>query len=64
MNPENVPSWVKEEIAVFGLEKAKQIFLARAERVKSLIPNWIKYVSFSFEPFYWQAEKMWREASE
>ena len=63
MNPENVSSWVKEEIAAFGPKKAKQIFLARADRVKPLIPDWIKYVSASFEPFYWQAEKMWRDAS-
>jgi len=63
LNPENIASWVKEEIDAFGVEKAKQIFSERADRVKALIPHWIRYVSASFEPFYWQAEKMWSDAA-
>lgn len=63
LNPENVPSWGKEEIECFGPNKAREIFADRARRAKALIPAYVRYVDHTMEAFYHQAAQMWQDAS-
>jgi len=63
LNPENVASWVKEEINYFGPNKAKEIFADRAARARALIPAYVRYVDSTMEAFYHQAVQMWQNAA-